>query len=76
MPTSMGVTSPKFFKSDRKAKKTKHCTIHIPRKKKKTKKVLEKWNCPDKVQVTNQNAIKKMYQTKNEENLYYKEGKG
>ena len=27
--TGMGVTSPKFSKSDRKPKKTKHCTIPI-----------------------------------------------
>ena len=75
MPTSMGVASLKFSKSDRKPKKTKRCTIPIPRKKKKTKSVPEKGNCPDKVHVANQNAIKKMYQTKIEENLYYKEGK-
>ena len=49
MPTGMGVASPKFSKSDRKPKKTKHCTIPIPRKKKTKKKVLEKGNCPDKV---------------------------
>ena len=73
MPTDMGVASPKFSKSDRKPKKTKHCTIPIPRKKKR-KRVPEKGNCPDKVYVTNQNAIKKMYQTKIEENLHYKEG--
>ena len=75
MPTGMGVASPKFSKSDRKPKKTKHCTIPIP-KNKKTKRVPEKGNCPDNVQVANQNAIKKMYYTKIEENLYYKEGKG
>ena len=57
MPTSMGVASPKFSKSDRKPKKTKHCTIPIPRKKK--KRVPEKGNWPDKVQVANQTAIKK-----------------
>ena len=71
MPTGMGVASPKFSKSDKKPKKTKHCTIPILKKK-----VSKKGNCPDKVQVANQNAIKKMYQTKIEENLYYKEGKG
>ena len=76
MPTGIGVASSKFSKSDRKPKKTKHCTIPIPRKKKKTKRVPEKRNCPDKVQVANQNAIKNMYQTKIEENLYYNEGKG
>ena len=27
MPTSMGVSNPKFSKSGRKPKKTKHCTI-------------------------------------------------
>ena len=59
MPTGMGVASPRFSKSDRKPKKTKHCTIPFPRKKKKTKRVPEKGNCSDKVQVTNQNAIKK-----------------
>ena len=78
MPTGMGVASPKFSKSDKKPKNTKHCTIPIPKKKKnkQTKRVPEKGNRPDKVQVTNQNAIKKMYHTKIEENLYYKEGKG
>ena len=75
MPTGMGVASPKFSKSDRKPKKTKHCTIPFPRKKK-TVRVPEKGNWSDKVQVANQNAMKKMYQTKIEENLYYKEGKG
>ena len=29
IPTGMGVASPKFSKSDRKPKKTKHCTIPI-----------------------------------------------
>ena len=61
MPTGMGVASPKFFKSDRKPKKTKHCTIPFPRKKKKTKRVPKKGNWLDKVQVANQNAMKKMY---------------
>ena len=75
MSIGMGVASPKFSKSDRKPKKTKHCTIPIPRKKKQ-KKVLKKWNGPDKMQVANQTAIKKMYQTKIEEKLHYKEGKG
>ena len=75
MPNGMGVASPKFSKSDRKPKKTKHCTIPIPRKKK-TERVSEKGNCPDEVYVENKNAIKKMYHTKIEENLYYKEGKG
>ena len=42
----------------------------------KTKRVPEKGNWPDKVQVVNQNAMKKMYQIKIEENIYYKEGKG
>ena len=46
MPTGMGVASPKFSKSDRKPKKTKHLTIPIPKKK---KRVLEKGNCLDKV---------------------------
>ena len=32
MPTSMGVGSPKLSKSDRKPKKTKHCTIPNLRK--------------------------------------------
>ena len=32
MLTSMGVASPKFSKSDRKPKKTKHCTIPNLRK--------------------------------------------
>ena len=32
MPTSMGVASPKFAKSNRKLKKTKHCTIPNLRK--------------------------------------------
>ena len=59
MLTGMGVASSKFSKSDRKPKKTKHCTIPFPRKKKKTKRVPEKGNWPDKVQVANQNAIKK-----------------
>ena len=27
IPTGMGVANPKFSKSDRKPKKTKHCTI-------------------------------------------------
>ena len=27
MSTGMGVANPKFFKSDRKPNKTKHCTI-------------------------------------------------
>ena len=53
MPTGMGVASPKFSKSDRKPKKIKHCTIPFPRKKKKTKRVPEKGNWPDKVQVAN-----------------------
>ena len=77
MPTGMRVASPKFSKSDRKPKKTKHCTIPIPRKKnkKKTKRVPEKGICPNKMQVTNQNAIKKMYETKNEENLHYRKEK-
>ena len=48
MPNGMGVASPKFSKSDRKPKKTKHCTIPIPIKKK-TKRVSEKGNCPDEV---------------------------
>ena len=34
MPTGMGVASPKFSKSNRKPKKTKHCTIPNPRKQK------------------------------------------
>ena len=37
MPTGMGVASPKFSKSNRKPKKTKHCTIPNPRKKQKQK---------------------------------------
>ena len=32
MPTGMGVASPKFSKSNRKPKKTKHCTIPNLRK--------------------------------------------
>ena len=32
MPTSMGVASPKFFKSNRKPKRTKHCIIPNLRK--------------------------------------------
>ena len=57
MPTGMRVASPKFSKGDRKPKKTKHCTI--PNLRKTRKRVLEKGNWPDKVQVANQNAIKR-----------------
>ena len=32
MPTGMGVASPKFSKSNKKPKKTKHCTIPNLRK--------------------------------------------
>ena len=32
IPTGMGVASPKFSKSDRKPKKTRHCTIPNLRK--------------------------------------------
>ena len=38
MPTGMGVASPKFSKSNRKPKKTKHCTVPNPRKTKGLKK--------------------------------------
>ena len=41
MPTGMGVASPKFSKSNRKPKKTKHCTFPNLRKKNKSKGVKE-----------------------------------
>ena len=46
MSTGMGVASPKFFKSDGKPIKTKHCTIPNLRKTE-AKEFLEKGNWPD-----------------------------
>ena len=46
MPTGMGVASPKFSKSNRKLKKTKHCTIPNLREIK-AKEVKEQRNLPE-----------------------------
>ena len=48
MPTGMGVASPKFSKSNRKLKKTKHCTIPNLRKIK-AKELKNKGICLNKV---------------------------
>ena len=48
MPTGMGVASPKFSKSNRKPKKTKHCTIPNLRKIK-AKELKNKGICLNKV---------------------------
>ena len=42
MSAGMGVANPKFSKSDRKPKKTKHCTIPKPLTRRRTKRILEK----------------------------------
>ena len=48
MPTGMGVAGPKFSKSNRKPKKTKHCTIPNLRKTK-AKEFKNKGICLNKV---------------------------
>ena len=48
MPTGMGVASPKFSKSNRKPKRTKHCTIPNLRKRK-TRELKNKGICLNQV---------------------------
>ena len=50
MPTGMGVASPKFSESNRKPKKTKHCTIPNLRKIK-AKELKNKGICLNQVQM-------------------------
>ena len=49
MSTGMGVASPKFSKSNRNPKKTKHCTIPNLKKKKKAKEFKNEGICMNKV---------------------------
>ena len=51
MTTGMGVASAKFSKSNRKPKKTKHCTIPNSRKKKKQKSSRNKGTGLNKVHI-------------------------
>ena len=54
MPTSMGVASLKFSKSDRKPKKTKHCTIPKTLTREEEQKEFQKRNWADKYEGGNQ----------------------
>ena len=54
MPTDMGVTNPKFAKSDRKPKKTKHCTISKTLTREEEQKEFQKRNWADKYEGGNQ----------------------
>ena len=70
MPTGMGVASPKFSKSHRKPKKTKHCTIPTLRKIE-AKELKNKGICLNQVQMEIEiplKEFKKMNQAKIEEN--------
>ena len=70
MPTGMGAASPKFSKSNRKLKKTKHCTIPNLRKIK-AKELKNKGICLNKVHMEieiPEKEFKKMNQAKIEEN--------
>ena len=54
MPTSTGVANPKFSKSDRKPKKTKHYTIPKTLTREEEQKELQKRNWADKYEGGNQ----------------------
>ena len=58
MPTSMGVANPKFSKSDRKPKKSKHCTIPNTLTREENKKNSRKRNYADKYEDGNQRGHK------------------
>ena len=54
MPTGIGVTNPKFVKSDRKPKKTKHCTIPKTLIREEEQKEFQKRNWANKSESGNQ----------------------
>ena len=54
MPTGIGVANPKFSKSDRKPKKTKHCTIPKTLTREEEQKEFQKRNSADKYEGGNQ----------------------
>ena len=54
MPTGIGVANPKFSKSDRKPKKTKHCTIPKTLTREEEQKKFQKRNLADNYEDGNQ----------------------
>ena len=54
MPTDMGVANPKFSKSDRKPKKTNHCTIPKTLTREEEQKEFQKRNWADNYEGGNQ----------------------
>ena len=63
MPTGMRVANPKFSKSDRKPKKTKHCTIPKNLTREEEQKEFQKRNWVDKYEGGNQRDHKSQEDT-------------